>query len=59
MLLGGTGDAQPPIPHKARWSATAVGPAPGVRLGVTSATVAWASVCRKSQPKLTAGLRSN
>lgn len=59
MLLGGSGDAQPPIPDKARWSTTAVDPAPGVRLRVTSATAAWASVCRKSQPKLTAGLSGN
>ena len=59
MLLGSIGDTQPPMPDKAHWRGKAAGLAPGVRLGVTSATVAWAGVCRKFHPKLTAGLFSN
>lgn len=42
LLLGGIRDTQAPMPGKARWSREAAGPAPGMRLGVTSASSAWA-----------------
>lgn len=59
MLLSGIRDMQPPMPDKAHWRGKAVGLAPGVRLSVTSATLVWAGVCRKSRPILTASLFSN
>lgn len=50
MLLGDAGDKQPLKLHKCHWRGKDVGSAPGVRLGVTSATIAWAGVCRNSHP---------
>lgn len=50
MLLGDTGDKQPLMPHKCHWRGKDVGSAPGVRIGVTSATIVWAGVCRNSHP---------